>query len=686
MKRALGTAVDGVLAALVAVLVATVGLYAFSLVEWPAFNSSNVTRALTTVGQVVCAAAFAAAIILYRRGALEWLAKVLTWVGLSGFVTVTLGMPLAATKLYLFGISVDQEFRTEYLTRLTDSAALRDMTYADIPPFYPAGWFWIGGRVGNLLGMDGWEVFKPFAIGFLAVTAVLAFTLWKQLIRTDWAVAVSAVTTALVLAYASPEAYSAVIALLIAPAFLLAWGALNRPISAYTAAGSLRMNGPSQRLAGINGPLMPKGKHINGPLQRLDGHDGPLMPEVPTVPEVSEVPTVGRSWGWGAVVGTGLFLGLAATFYTLYLGLAAFAVTLMAIVSAFLGVRAQKTWRAAIPIALRLFVIAAIAGLVALTVWLPYVVGALTGTPSTSGTALHYLPEAGATLPFPMFEFSLLGALCMAGTLWLAVRGATSRRAQALGIGVVAVYLWTLLSMAAAIVGTTLLSFRLETVLIVLLGAAGVFGFLEGAKAIYQAVNEPPRFKIAAVVVAAIGAMAFAQNIPQVLHSEITVAYSDTDGDGVRADMRPPSAVSYYSEIDTAIGEQVGKPRDETIVLTADTSLLSYYPYFGFQGLTSHYANPLAQFDQRAAAIEDWAKLETPDELVDALDSSQWRAPDVFLFRRGADGYTLRLAEDVYPNDPNVRRYTVTFDESLFGDPRFEVTDIGPFALVVRNS
>ncbi|EUA24814.1 arabinofuranosyltransferase AftA domain protein [Mycobacterium xenopi 3993] len=40
---------------------------------------------------------------------------------------------------------MDQQFRTEYLTRLTDSAALRDMTYQGLPPFYPPGWFWIGG-------------------------------------------------------------------------------------------------------------------------------------------------------------------------------------------------------------------------------------------------------------------------------------------------------------------------------------------------------------------------------------------------------------------------------------------------------------------------------------------------------------------------------------------------------------
>ncbi|EUA24234.1 arabinofuranosyltransferase AftA domain protein [Mycobacterium xenopi 3993] len=54
--------------------------------------------------------------------------------------------------------------------------------------------------------------------------------------------------------------------------------------------------------------------------------------------------------------------------------------------------------------------------------------------------------------------------------------------------------------------------------------------------------------------------------------------------------------------------------------------------------------------------------------------------------RRGADDtYTLRLAEDVYPNQPNVRRYTVDFKAALFADPRFTVTNIGPFVLAIRQ-
>ncbi|WP_068272588.1 galactan 5-O-arabinofuranosyltransferase [Aldersonia kunmingensis] len=623
-RRAVGAVGEALAAAVVSAIVAAIGLIAFSIVDWPAFNSSNVTKALTTVGQVAALAVLGISIALIRSGRRRPLAKVLSWAGLSGFVTVTLGMPLSATKLYLLGISVDQQFRTEYLTRLTDSAALHDMTYADLPPYYPAGWFWIGGRVANVFGMDGWEVFKPYAIGSLAVVAVVALVLWTELIRADWAVVTATAVTSVLLAFGSPEPYGAVIALLLGPVLILAWGALYRPEA---------------------------GAHV----------------------------------GWAATVGTGLFVGFAATFYTLYAGFAAFAVATMAVVAAAAGVRRNGWWRGVVPPALRLAIIGAIALLVALIVWLPYLLELRTTRPAGSGTATHYLPDAGAHFPLPMLDPSLLGALCMLGTLWLVFRSATSRRAQALGIGVVALYLWVLASMAFTALGNTLLSFRLEPILLALLAAAGVFGFLEASRALYQFFGEPPRFRAAVAIVGALGAAAFAQDIPHTLTPEITTAYTDTDGDGVRADQRPPSAVSHYAEIDRLLTEQLPRPRNETVVLTADISFLSYYPYYGFQALTSHYANPLGDFDGRAAAIARWSELQTADELIAALDASPWRGPDAILFRQSEDGFTLRLAEDVYPNDPNVRRYTVTFPKELFDDPRFEVTEIGPFVLVVRR-
>lgn len=631
---------EAVVAAAVAVIVASVGLLAFSTVHWPAFNSSNVTRSVMTVGQVGAAVALGIAIALRRAHKLTWLAKLLSWVGLSGFVTVTLGMPLAATKLYLFGISVDQEFRTAYLTRLTDSAALRDMTYADLPPYYPAGWFWVGGRVAHLLGLPGWEAFKPYAIGSLAVAAVVAVVLWSQLIRADWAIAVTAATTAVAVAYAAPEAYGAVLVLLLPPAMVLAWGALHRPA-------------------------------------------------------LWEATNPGGGRGWAAAVGTGLFLGVSAMFYSLYFVVAVFAVVLMAVLAWLVPLWNQRS-RQEQPIGIsgaarlrwilaRLVVAGIVAGVLALLVWAPYLLAAVRHQRGPANAAFHYLPDAGARVMLPMTEFSLLGVLCLIGTIWLVLRAGSSRRAQGLGIAVAAIYLWTLASLAVTAGGTTLLSFRLEPILRVLLAAAGVFGFLEAVQAAQRALGHPRRIAAAAVVLAVAGALGFAQNIPTILTAEITTAYTDTDGNGQRADRRSPSAVSYYRDVDAALIAQTGRSRDRTVVLTADTSFLAYYPYFGFQALTAHYANPLADFPARAREINRWSRLHSAPEFVDALHHSRWRPPDAFLFRRSDEGYTLRLAEDVYPNDPNVRRYTVTFPTALFADSHFRVTDIGPFTLVVAH-
>ena len=629
LRTAVATVGQMLVAVLIAVAVSLVALKAISTVEWPAFPSSNQLHALTTVGQVVCLLGLVAAGWAWRRGH-RWIARLgaVTW--LSAFTVVTLGMPLGATKLYLFGISVDQQFRTQYLTRLTDSPVLRDMTYAGMPPFYPPAWFWIGGRAAELTGTPAWEAFKPWSITSITIAVALAFVLWSQLIRFEYACAVTAATAAVTLAYSSPEPYSAIITVLIPPVLVLAWSGLR------------------------GGP--PEGRS-----------------------EATRELQAGHS-GWAAVVGVGLFLGVSATSYTLLFGYTAFTVAIMAVIAAVVR-------RSVGPLA-RVAVAAVISAALAALTWLPYLLRAAGSPHSKAGVAFHYLPADGAVLTFPMLQFSLLGALCMLGTVWLAWRARTSVRAAALGIGVLALYVWSLLSMLTTLVGTTLLSFRLQPTLTVLLCTAGVFGFIELAQAAARRWN--PRILLAAAVVGLIGAIGFSQDIPHVLRPDITVAYTDTDGNGQRGDRRAPGSEKYYPQVDRAIRELTGKPRDETVVLTADYSFLSYFPYFGFQGLTSHYANPLAEFDKRAAAIESWGKLKSSGEFVEALDALPWQPPTVFLMRRGgaagsADTYTLRLAEDVYPNQPNVRRYTVDLDAGLFAAPHFTVKTIGPFVLAVRR-
>jgi galactan 5-O-arabinofuranosyltransferase len=619
------------------VAVAVVSLVAISRVQWPAFPSSNQLHALTTVGQVGCLAGLVAIGWAWRRCSRprgRWLTRLGGLVFVSAFTVVTLGMPLGATKLYLFGISVDQQFRTEYVTRLADSPALRDMTYLGLPPYYPPGWFWIGGRAAALGGTPAWEIFKPWAITSITIAVAVALVLWWRMVRFEYALIVTAATAAVTLAYGSPEPYSAMITVLLPPMLVLTWSGLR--------AGD--------------------------------------RPDAPA------------GAGRGAVIGAGIFLGWTATWYTLLFGFTAFTVGLMALWLA--GVR----WRhnrqsggvkAALDPLRRLAVIAGIAVVIACTTWLPFVLRAVHSPISNTGSAQHYLPADGAELTFPMLQFTLLGVVCLIGTLWLVVRGRSSVRAGALAIGVLAIYLWSLLSMLTTLARTTLLSFRLQPTLSVLLVAAGVFGFVELAAALAAAGRGRGWGRAVSPVAGAIGlaaAIAFSQDIPDVLRPDLTIAYTDTDGHGQRGDRRPPSAEKFYATIDHAITQVTGKPRDQTVVMTADYSFLSFYPYWGFQGLTSHYANPLAQFDLRAAQINKWSNLKTADELIHALDTCPWPPPTVFLMRRGANGsYTLRLAEDVYPNQPNVRRYTVELRGALFDSPRFTVQSVGPFVLAIRK-
>lgn len=613
--RARDLALDLAAAVILAAAVGVIGWLAIRSVDWPAYSSSNVTRAFATVGQVAAIAVLAACALVLSH-ARRWparLARLVSFATVAGFVTLTLALPLGGTKLYLGGISVDQQFRTEYLTRLTSSPLLADMTYADMPPLYSPGWFWLGGRFARVFGMDGWEAYQPWAIISLAVAAAIALALWLAVWSPARAVAATLATTVAMLLYGSAEPYGAAVAIVLPPVLIIAWYAILR------------------------------------------GHRG-------------------------AIVLVGVYLGVAVWFYTLYLGVAAFVIVLMGVVALIAAwVRERRfAWRYPVRVA-AMGVIAIVIGTPA---YGPFLVRALRDGTDPKGSAFHYLPEQGSVLPFPMLHFSLLGALALIGIVWILVRARTCLRAQALGLAVAGVYLWALLSMVAAPAGTTLLGFRTEPVLHILLAAAGALG----AVSLVGSLGEGyPRYRQAGIVLGALAAVGVAQTIPAQLAGEIAVAYSDTDGDGHRGDRRPAGAESSYRDVDAAILAATGKSRTDTVVLTADYGFLAIYPYWGFQNLTSNYANPLAHFSARSAVIESWAKLQTPDELIGALDATPWRAPTAFVFRRSADGLSLRLAEDVYPNDPNVRRYTVVFPEKLFEDPRFAVTETGPFVVIVRK-
>ncbi|MGQ4597142.1 arabinofuranosyltransferase [Nocardia sp. R6R-6] len=250
--------VEGIAAAVVSVVVAVVGVVAASSVLWPAFTTSHVLRALTTFGQFSAIAVLCMAVALMRTRTTvwgRWMARVLSWIGLSGFVTITIGMPLAATSLYLSGLSPDQQLRSQLLGRFADSPLWRDGTYTGLPSDQAVGWYWLGGQAAAVAGLPGWEALKLYAITSIAAAAVLALVWWSRMVRGDISIVLAVVTTAVAIAYAASDPAFTICLLLFTPAVAAAWSGVRDSAGRPGAAGfTRRPNSPSEawaRLVGV---------------------------------------------------------------------------------------------------------------------------------------------------------------------------------------------------------------------------------------------------------------------------------------------------------------------------------------------------------------------------------------------------------------------------------------------------
>ena len=582
----------------------------------PAFGGSQLSRAISTATTVLLVLVVMGLVVLWLQkrptGWRQALSYCVFYLAPAGLVVTTTAIPLAATRLYLDGVQVDQGFRTQFLTRMADTTALSDMNYLDLPSYYPAGWFWLGGRLANLLGMPGWQVFQPWSLISIAAAGCMLVPVWQRLCGSVVvATAVAMVTLSIVLVMASDEPYAAVIAL----------GAPAATVVGRRALESAR---------------------------------------------------------W-ALVGIIIYLGVSASMYTLFTAVIALSVAAVATISAVFVDRSIR------PV-LRLVAIGIGSGLIALIVWGPYLFAVLGGAPRSGASATHYLPPSGTQIPLPMFSLSMVGFLCLLGFVFMVLRF-SDRDIRAMGISLGVFYAWIVASMIVTLAGGTLLGFRLDVIVVVQLATAGVFALAEirliGFEAFYPQATSPKLARgITFVMVSllSLAGISYAQNIPNKNADAIDRAYTDTDGFGERADRYPADAGKFYPEIDSYLRGQGFTPGD-TVVLTDEQNFMSFYPYRGFQAFTSHYANPLGEFDLRNEAIEALAEAswEGKSQLDEGLDGLPWAAPEVFIFR----DFKYDLAEDLYPNNPNVRFRGIYFNPDAFEG--WKEKQIGPFVVVTRT-
>jgi len=595
------TAARTVAAGLAGGVIALAAWFVLHQISLPAFNTSMVTRSLATAASFVCIGVGVVLAVLWTKGKKPWISSAVMSLVPAGLVVSSIGIPLGATRLYLDGIQVDQGFRTQFLSRMTENLSHADMAYKDLPTFYPMGWFWLGGRTANVLGMEGWEVYQPFAIATLAAAAAMLTPVWRRLTGSlPTALAIATVTTAVVLTEVPEEPYAAVVAMFVPAAAVLSYRAVN---------GS-----------------------------------------------------------WASTIALAVYLGISASFYTLFTAIAALTMVVLAIIHVFTK-HSVKPLVHLLVTGLGSLAIAAIS-------WGPYVWRVLTGDEQLESTANHFLPIEGTYFPLPFLSFSLIGLLSMIGLIYLIYRIKEPELA-ALGASIGVCYLWALASMAITLLGTSLLGFRLEVLIVALFATLGVIAISEFG------LN---KYTTAVAAVLAVGALQMVQNIPVENEDYIDQAYADTDGNGERADRFPPDAGRYYQEMADFI-EEHGHMKNDAVIYTDEINFMAFQPFYAFNAYTSHYANPLGEFEHRNDELKQWAELsyEDPEKFTEAVDNSQWEPPVAFVFRdNGKDGLKTHIAHDIYPSQPNVRYEGLFFNPDAF-EKDWDLEQFGPFAVAVRK-
>lgn len=568
-------------------------------------------------------------VLTHRQG--RWKLPV-SWAFLSASVTLPISIALLGTRYFFGGVSIDQNFRTEYLTRMASSPALADFAYHGLPPYYPSGWFWFGGRFANLIGMPGWAAYKPWSILTLTIVAIIVYELWALLVRRKTAFLLALVTAVIGIQQGAHEPYSWLAAAAVPPLAVLAWSMVRTVV-----------------------------RHGSG-----------KQPGV-----------------LSATIALGIAAGCFGDLYTLYMGFFLFVLLTIAVFGLWYARRygsEEVSPRQAIrALATRVVLFGVVAFLSLLPVWAPYLFG-MFGRGTDPNAALHYLPTSGAQIPLPMLEFSPLGAVSLLGLGWIAFRFRKDAIATALGVTIAAVYLWYLLSYAALILGTTLLAFRIYNILTVVLGCAGLFGAIAVARWLGAAFAQHQwRLRVLAALLGFAVLAGIIQGAPGI-GTKDKEAFGDYYPDGSTPVGRSePSDSDYWvPQLNTALREMTGREPQDNILLSSQPILTITSPYWNYQVVTPHYANPMAGYEERNDKIRDWGKTKDSRELAKKLENDP-DAPNAFVLKNTSKGPKYPITTDIFPAEPNHTTEGVHFDPKAFDGPAFQKRQVGPYTVVTRR-
>ena len=603
----------------VAAVVCVVLQVAISRLRIP-FPTYAATAVAATTGAVVVAVLVALAASGRRAGST---AVTLVVPGLlAALVTLWPGLLLQGTHYYLGGISIDQSFRTQALARYAATTALTDMNYLDLPSYYPAAWFWLGGRAADLAGVPAWEFYKFWAILTLAVAAWAAFAAWRFVVSPGRAVLVATATAIVGLGVSAAEPYAWLLVAPMPAVAVIVWRALR-----------------ADEVVHRTPALVASGVYLGGAAMTYSLHAGFFGVFVVVA---ALVPTRGRAVGHVLPR-----IGRAALVLVIGGALALVVWGPYAVAALAAGLPRSDAQR----------YLPEDGAVWTFPMLQPSSVGAVCLV-GTLGLVLGWTLRPRLARPLAVLTllvyawFALTLPLLLVGQTSLAFRLAPIVELVLVCAGVLtAVEALVLVRARWPLPGVPLRALGAVLGVVVLAGCAqGAIS--TGGDAVKEAYSDP---------YPTTGAPAVGVSDPQ------------------RIDSWSPQLVSTVDQLS-------GRPASGLVVLGGPTQFYVAEPFHGFQQSTPHYANPLAQYERRNDAVVAWSRSADAADLLRRLDTSVWPAPRAFLFGRGVGGtLTTTIVHDVFPAYPNVAFQTVAFPERLFDSPAFVRRDVGPWTVIVRR-
>lgn len=268
--------------------------------------------------------------------------------------------------------------------------------------------------------------------------------------------------------------------------------------------------------------------------------------------------------------------------------------------------------------------------------WAPAALSVLAAEqPDPSGS--RWFNADHGRVPLPMVAATPVGAIALAGLVWLALRLGAEPLARGLAALLAAAYSWFLLGALAAAIDRPLLSFRGKPMVPLVLVSAGIVGV---AALTRRAIDRYGEARRVAVVVAALLGIAITQQFIESLRvsDHVTEALNTPRGVLVRPDTGGP---------DGPIRDAVG---DDAVVLTDRIDLLIGYGFYAFVPWHVHYANPAAEYGARIEFLRELATSPDADRFATTASDNRFGAIDAFVLREDGDALVFDFTVDAFPN------------------------------------